>query len=218
MTDPWAQQLEHDLNWREAELASMKAALLDAPKGSVRQRALLRAAWALLYAHYEGFSKFAWELYLETLEHKGLTRRDVSERLAKFSMAKKFQTLKTSMPLLEVWSFCYQGFLEEMEKPLLFEARLETKSNLWPDLFLENSDHIGISCDQMLASEVRIKSLVSRRNAIAHGEKMEIKDIEEYKTYEDCVFLILHELAVSMVENLSTDAYRSAPEGAIHGT
>jgi len=46
-----SEQLEDDLSWREAELASLKVTLLEAPSGSVKQRTLLRAACALLYAH-----------------------------------------------------------------------------------------------------------------------------------------------------------------------
>jgi hypothetical protein len=53
--EDWDKQIEEDLDWREAELASFKILISSAPKGSVRESALLRAIWALLYAHYEGF-------------------------------------------------------------------------------------------------------------------------------------------------------------------
>jgi hypothetical protein len=47
--------ISRDLDWREAEIASMRL-LLNRKDISAKQiEVLLRAAWALLYAHYEGF-------------------------------------------------------------------------------------------------------------------------------------------------------------------
>jgi len=57
--DPWEYELEQDLNWREAELASLKVLVAEATAGTVSHQALLRALWAMLYAHYEGFCKFS---------------------------------------------------------------------------------------------------------------------------------------------------------------
>lgn len=45
--------LELDLKWREAELASLKRQAIISAKDSVAYRSLLRAMWALLYAHFE---------------------------------------------------------------------------------------------------------------------------------------------------------------------
>ncbi len=63
----WYVELDKDLNWREAELTSLKVQLITTTKGTVAHKVLLRAMWALLYAHYEGFCKFAWDLYLDEL-------------------------------------------------------------------------------------------------------------------------------------------------------
>ncbi len=218
MSDPWISQLEHDLNWRESELASMKAALLEVAKGSVRYKVLLRAAWALLYAHYEGFTKFAWDIYLEALQGNGLARKDVSDELAMLSLLPEFNRLKSSMPAGDIWEFCCKGFAGEMQKPLAFPNRLETKSNLWPDLFCSNSKKIGMQCDQVTTNEVKLKSLVGRRNAIAHGEKLEIKDTAEYFQYEECVVLVIHELAIAIVDSLTKRLYVKTMKAAASPT
>ena len=75
----WSQQLEDDLKWREAELASLKEQVVISSKHSVRYQALLRAMLALLYAHYEGFCKFAWELYLDELQNSRIKRKDCKD-------------------------------------------------------------------------------------------------------------------------------------------
>lgn len=64
MTD-WPALLEGDLQWREAELASLKRIAITNSGNEVTLRATLRAGWAMLYAHFEGFTKFCWELLLD---------------------------------------------------------------------------------------------------------------------------------------------------------
>jgi hypothetical protein len=56
--------IEADLDWRQAELAVLREILILSAELGTRKRALFRAGWALLYAHYEGFSKFCLELYI----------------------------------------------------------------------------------------------------------------------------------------------------------
>jgi MAE_28990/MAE_18760-like HEPN len=57
--------IEADLDWRQAELAVFREMLTLSADLETRKRALFRAGWALLYAHYEGFSKFCLDLYIE---------------------------------------------------------------------------------------------------------------------------------------------------------
>lgn len=52
---PWEAELENDLRWRENELAAIKFSIQQTEPHSVPYKALLWAAWAMLYAHYEGF-------------------------------------------------------------------------------------------------------------------------------------------------------------------
>jgi hypothetical protein len=54
----------------------------------------------------------------------------------------------------------------------------------------------------MDAARNRIKALVSRRNDIAHGKAMTVKSIDEYSEYENSTFLVMHDLAVQVVEIL----------------
>jgi hypothetical protein len=135
----WSKALEDELNWREAEIASLKAAVLDAPKGSVRERSLLRALWAMMYAHYEGFCKFTWDFYLENIENLGLSRNACCSAVARFSLAKEFRELRGNMTADSLWSVFTDRFGEWMKEHLHFELKLETSSNLWPSLLRENS-------------------------------------------------------------------------------
>ena len=206
MTD-WAKTLEDELNWREAEIASLKAAVLEAPKGSVRERSLLRALWAMMYAHYEGFCKFTWDFYLENIEKLGVSREACCSAVVKFSLAKQFRELRGNMTADSLWAVFTNGFGEWMKEQLNFELKLETNSNLWPSLLKENSSLVDLPFEMVNLNEHRLKALVSRRNEIAHGKKMVIQTIEEYQPYEEAALLVMHELAVAVLECLEQKRY-----------
>lgn len=200
--EDWAKQIEEDLNWREAELASFKILISSAPKGSVRESTLLRAIWVLLYAHYEGFCKFAWDLYLDALEKEKVPRSACRDNIACLSLINDFKQLRGDLASESIWSFCTSEFPRLMSEPAKFQIKLETEHNLWPNIFRENTQKIALPTAIIDEHATRIKTLVARRNEIAHGQKMIIKDIDEYQKYEDSVLLIMHELAVNIIDAL----------------
>jgi hypothetical protein len=202
-----AEELESDLNWREAELAIFKRIVSSADEGSVRERALLRAMLALLYAHYEGFSKYAWELYLEAIESEAPIRGDLKPPLACLSLEEQFAKLRgdtSAASLLEFYSEKLPGLLNE---PAEFPSPLQADSNLWPDRYCDNMDRACLKQNEMNDRRSKIKSLVARRNDIAHGESAFIKSLAEYQEYEDAAILVMHELAVLIIEALEEKNY-----------
>jgi hypothetical protein len=204
----WLKQLEDDLNWRETELAILKQQAVLASKDSDRYRVLLRAMWALLYAHYEGFCKFAWDLYLEELQKAGVKRKNCKAEIAKLSLQKEFKALKGNLSPENLWNFGQTDFEIMLEDNLDFhQISLETQSNLYPSLFKENVIQAGLTCTLVDKYKIELKSLVTRRNEIAHGEKMTIKNIDEYKKYEDAALEVMHELAISIIECLDKKLY-----------
>src|SRR5262249_50734358 len=53
--------------------------------------------------------------------------------------------------------------------------------------------------------------LVTRRNGIAHGEDVVVKDLTEYKQYEDAALVVMHDLAVAVVDALDNKTYLKPP-------
>ncbi|MFZ1028233.1 MAG: MAE_28990/MAE_18760 family HEPN-like nuclease, partial [Limnoraphis robusta] len=142
----WLKQLEEDLNWREAELAILRKEAFAASKDTDRSRVLLRALWAMLYAHYEGFCKFAWDLYLDELQKAGIKRKDCKDEIAKLSLQKQFKSLKGDLSPESLWNFGQTGFRTMLEDNLDFQVKLETQSNLYPKLFKDNSIKVCLNC------------------------------------------------------------------------
>jgi MAE_28990/MAE_18760-like HEPN len=198
----WADQIEADLKWREAELGSLKLQAASAPPKSDRQRALLRALWTMLYAHYEGFCKFCWDTLLDEIEKAPCVRCDATEEIARLSLAKAFQEFRKDTSSDGIWSFFNITLPGKMNEPVAFPIRLETRSNLWPNLARENNKAVGLASTQIDAYAAQLGALVGRRNEIAHGRKLVVDTLDEYAEYEKVVMLVLHELAVSVVDTL----------------
>jgi hypothetical protein len=207
----WGDQIEADLKWREGEIASLKMLAVTSTPSSDRQRALLRALWAMLYAHYEGFCLFCWNLMLDAIEKDACAVGDLQENLAMLAMAEHFGSLRSDMSSDRIWLFFRKEFQACLAEPATFPKRLETKSNLWPNLAAENNRSIGLKCDLVETHAAQIKALVSRRNEIAHGKKMVIRSLQEYQPYEDSTLLVMHELALCVVDSLEKRRFLNNP-------
>ena len=144
MIEDSAVTLESELRWREVELASLKLLVSESAVGTVRHATLLRALWTLLYAHYEGFCKFAWDLYCENLQQLGIRRESCSAAIARFSLTKKFKDLRKDISDAVLWSLCVSDYSDWMKENAEFDFRLEAKSNLWPDLLRSNCKEIDL--------------------------------------------------------------------------
>ena len=210
----WEAELEQDLKWREDELVAMKFAVPQTVTGTTPHKALLRAAWAMLYAHYEGFCLFALSIFLEEVKKSGATRSQCEERLVIFSMEKTFRKVrKTTPPTSEFQIFCSTEFPAIMAAAIDFEVDkdgdyvLSGRSNLYgTDL----NDHCHTMCLPATCIDTNSKKLgllVTRRNKIAHGEQEVVKDLAEYKQYEDAAVLVMHDLAVAIVDALNQKTY-----------
>ncbi|MDB9314990.1 MAE_28990/MAE_18760 family HEPN-like nuclease [Spirulina sp. CS-785/01] len=207
----WVKQLEDDLDWRIAELGILKTQAISAPKGSERYKVMLRALWAMLYAHYEGFCKFAWDLYLDEIQKSQIKRKNCQEQIAKFSLQQQLKNFKQDLSVDNIWLFVTSDFNQLLEDNIDFAVKLETRSNLYPNRFKENIQYAGIHCTLIDTYTTEIKTLVARRNEIAHGQKMPIKDIQEYQKHEDAAIEVMHELALAVVDCLEQKLYLKSP-------
>jgi hypothetical protein len=203
----WAKEIEEDLDWRWSELASIKIQILKADKSSVRHKALLRALVVLLYAHYEGFCKFSWDLYLDSISKQKLKRKDCNDRFVRLSLSEKFGELRSDLSSQGIWEFCTTNFPSAMDDDLELTVRLDTKSNLWPNLLKDNSQEVGLECKMADYHKNLLKALVGRRNQIAHGRRELISDLHEYEKYEKAAFETMYELGLSVVECLEKKSY-----------
>lgn len=201
--------LEQDLKWREAELASLKRLAINAAAEQVAYRALLRAMWALLYAHFEGFTKFCWDTVLDHVQSTAIPAGELESRFALLALEPRFKLHRANLDSGSILAFFEVGLPQALQAAAKFpdDARLKTESNLWPNVFERESDRLGIQCDELEKHRSRIKALVARRNDIAHGKNMVIANLSEYHEYENATLCLMHELAIKSIDIIDGKAY-----------
>lgn len=201
--------LEQDLQWREAELASLKRLAINADTEKVAYRALLRGMWALLYAHFEGFTKFCWDTVLDHVQSASIPTGDLDTKFALLALEPIFKDHRAKLDSSSIWSFFDEGLPQALLVAAEFpdDSRLKTESNLWPNIFERESDRLGIQCAELNKHRSRIKALVARRNDIAHGKNMVIATLTEYHEYENATLCLMHELAIKAIEIVEGKAY-----------
>jgi hypothetical protein len=202
-----ADELENDLKWREAELAVLKASTIGTPQTDARGRSMRRAYLSMLYAHYEGFAQFAWQTYLLQLRKTSCAIQDLCPEL---------QVVFSSPLIGELRKAERTGILDKVRdlvSHLAAAAKPEMSppetANLWPDVYIETASWLGLPFDYVEEHRQDLKALVSRRNDVAHGKKMEVDDAA-LKRLENAVWSVLMNLSVDMVDRLEKQMYLAA--------
>jgi hypothetical protein len=190
-------QLEQDLDWRSAELAIFRELLVLHGPTRIRTNALFRAAWLLLYAHYEGFCKYALQLYAEFLGSLP-TCEPLSDATFIYIHQAAIRTAR-SKPAAEIFRFFREeiDLLRSAPPPV---AEVDTQSNLWPNLLERMLLSFDIPTAEILCDATKIKTLVGRRNDIAHGKQVFINDIKYYSEYEGSAQALMYSLALAIVD------------------
>lgn len=207
---PVFNDLTADLDWREAELGALKILLRRPDITPTQREVLLRAAWALLYAHYEGFAKFCLTKFFDEASSRLLNCETLPSQTLAFAASSHINKLK-SLPLPEAIAEI-KGFPDYLESTKPAFPEVETKSNLWPHVMQELLAQADIVIDCVDSHAVKLKTLVSRRNDIAHGQYSLVSDVSYYLTYEQAVYDIMYHLAYSVEERLNQAPYSNQGE------
>ena len=203
----WAQELEDDFQWRETELATFKVLIMRTDEGTARYKALLRALWVMLYAHYEGYCKFVLQTYLDALMQRQLPCIDCKDQIIAFSMRGKFRDLRNNLSNDNCAQFIQQ-LLVDLKNPVEFdEQAFESRRNWVPDLLKQNCQSVDLPHNQVETNRLYLKNLVNRRNLIAHGNLLPVKNFQEYQDCEKAVFDVMFGIAIAVIEALEQEQY-----------
>jgi len=190
-------QIEADLDWRHAELAIFRELLILDTATPTRRSALFRAAWALLYAHYEGFCKHALQLLADYIAQlPNCTTLHHSTFL--FVHEKSIKSAR-SLPDEKLYEF-FREKIDSLRVQPPPESAIDTKSNLWPTLLTELLMSMDLDVSTVVAQPTKLTTLVARRNDIAHGQKVFIRDMPYYLEYEAVTSNTMYALALEIVE------------------
>lgn len=195
-----------DLSWREAELGSLKLLLSRNDISNHQKVVLLRASWALLYAHYEGFTKTSLAVFYDHAKSAIEKCGDLPIKTRVFALERKIKRLRSlsSEPLIgELEHFSASFYDPAPEFP-----EVDTKSNLWPNVLEDLLSDADIQVEALDEHRVKISTLVSRRNNIAHGKQEIVSEISYYREFESAVYDLMYEMALKIDERLKLAPYR----------
>lgn len=206
----YARQIEADLDWREGELAVLRKQLLQTTVGSPQETTFLRTNLAMIYAHYEGFCKFALGVYIDALEKLGLKRVELRWTIAAQSLGKFHGELKGVADPGEYFTKLLNELGSHLDAKASYE-KPEGVANLWPDLLMTWLKRLGLDSANIQSEKARLESLVNSRNQIAHGKKLTVANRAELDKHAHAATLAMHEVAIGISEALDKKLYaRSA--------
>ncbi len=197
--------ISQDLDWREAELGSLKLLLAREDMSDAQRTVLLRASWALLYAHYEGYMKTALTIFYDFARVKIGKCESLPLKTKIIALDSKLNILR-SLPseecLLAIENFQRDFLLSPPTFP-----EVDTKSNLWPNVLKELLDSADLEVLKLAEHSIKLRTLVSRRNNIAHGKREIIEELEYYRSFENAVYDLMYELAYRIDDRLKLSPY-----------
>jgi hypothetical protein len=216
-------ELEADRAWREEEIRAFQnrgSEIED--KGELKR--YRRALVLLLYAHYEGFCKFAFTLYATTINSSGISCGEATYAVAAASLNDMFRNLRNPQKKCDLFrrelpddaklhqfarerEFIEQTAEVEKRPVKIPDDVVDTESNLTPVVLKKNLYRLGLPHDQFEAHDDDIHQLLNLRNGVAHGD---LKDgIEEtaYMRLRAATFAIMTGLGTGIMKALAEKAY-----------
>jgi hypothetical protein len=197
--------ISRDLDWREAEIASMRLLLSRKDISSKQVEVLLRAAWALLYAHYEGFVKYCLTLFYEEISARSVKCKKLPIATQVFALDKVLKQIRT-MPPADMINEVTDFKAKHLESLASF-PEVDTDSNLWPEILIALLTSADLDSKTVEKNRPKLATLVARRNEIAHGQKNFIAEFQYYRTFETAVYEVMYDLALQVEGRLASSPY-----------
>ena len=196
--------LDHESAWRRRELHLLRTDA-DQTKNAAN-RVAMRAAVALLYAHWEGWVKAICRNYIDFVNAQRVPLRELAPSLRGAALKTQINELNISnksrihTEFAEFISGSSMDQWREIDKKLF-----STESNLSATLFSDLVARIGFNGEGYELYDKLIEDLRDLRNKIAHGDYVGIK-VERYREIHDSVIKICIDLSDS-VRTAATSGY-----------
>lgn len=216
-------EMEADQQWRQDEVRFFQnqlASIADEDEKNQFRKALV----LVLYAHFEGFCKFALTLYVDSVNASGISCGDANHAIAAASLADIFMALRSpdskcnefrnSLPDdTKLHRFARdREFIERItdfaNRPVSIPDKVvDTESNLNPIVLRKNLFRLGFPYDLFNEHEGKINKLLGYRNSIAHGERQRGIAALEYNGLRQSTFTIMSEVKTMVMKALQERAF-----------
>lgn len=200
--------LDREFAWRIKEIAAIKMSV-ESKAISLTQATLIRAGVPLLYAHWEGFIKQASQDYLEYVSNQRLKYSELSSCFVAFAAKKHLShVVESRRAAVNIAAVDFFRECADSRANISLSNAINTKANLKSEVFVDIALSLGVAITPYDAYFNLIdESLLSRRNAIAHGEYLDL-DADSFRKLADEVIKLLRMYKTDLQNLASIGAYR----------
>ncbi|HPI40997.1 MAG TPA: MAE_28990/MAE_18760 family HEPN-like nuclease [Pseudobdellovibrionaceae bacterium] len=181
--------IDKEIAWRKKELSFLKS---NVKENSPNYKTHLRSAIVLLYAHWEGFVKNSCELYLSYVKTQKLNYNQLSENIIALSLKnnlRDFEQSNKSTIHCQVVDFLLNSLNQRANIP--DNDTIKTGSNLTSSVLREILTSVGLDYKEYELKNNLIDSvLLKNRNSIAHGEFVELNELNYIELYLDILAIM----------------------------
>lgn len=222
LEDLWG-QIEEDYSWRVSEIRFLENQLARYKTESNKAK-LRRPIVLMLYAHFEGFCKFCFSLYVETINQSNIYCAEANSSIIAASLSNVFKQLRNpdkKSPVFrsllpddgklhsfardrEFIELSYQLLKQIVEIPNNF---IDMEDNLKPVVLRKILFQLGFSAELFKEKEGSITILLKYRNGIAHGELKHGINLKEYELVKRASKAVMDGIRLLIMDALRRKAF-----------
>ncbi len=216
-------EIELDQKWRLDEIRFFQNLINDLKKDSEKDQ-FRRALILLLYAHFEGFTKFVFLVFIKAVNQENLKCNQVNYSIASATLSHVFASMRNpdkKCPIFRrklpedrtLHRFARdKEFLEQINEidntyVNIDEDVSDSESNLKPEILQKILFRLGFDHTLFEEQSKQIPKLLNYRNDIAHGKSKDGITEEEYFSIRDDVFFIINQIKKKIMGALTDKVY-----------
>nr|WP_281405864.1 MAE_28990/MAE_18760 family HEPN-like nuclease [Mesorhizobium sp. B2-4-11] len=205
--------MANDRVWRIREISALHKQCTTSSISDDTRATLRKAFIAMIYAHWEGFVKSSADYYLEFVAMQGMKMNEIHSSFLSLYFKNQILLGEKSNKNSVMIDFC-DSLVSNSDKVIKITHKnvINTHDNLNSKVLVEILICLGLDTEAFETKHKFIdRSLVARRNNIAHGnyEKVDEEEMEEVKR----TVIEIMETFRTLVENAATEKRFARPAG-----
>lgn len=197
-------KLDEDSSWRKKELALINSRIKRAAYLNINTE--IRIGIVMLYAHWEGFTKNAFDFYYEYVTSTNTNFKGLSNNFKILEVEKILNS--SNKKSLDKCQDIVLFFNNGLNRTGVFKEKTETKSNLNFDRFSDLLFKAGFNQKKYnLKRQLIDEKLVSNRNKIAHGNFSRL-DKNEFDMVQKELIQVMETLKIDILNSVSLENFK----------
>lgn len=216
------EQLEEELTWRREEIAffqNVGARIEEEDRDRYRRSLVL-----MLYAHFEGFCKFALLTYVNAINQESVSCFRATPEIVGATLSEALKALRNPQSKSDVFRNTAPDdtklhmlareveFIERARevmrmKIVIPDSAVDMESNLKPVVLKKNLYRLGLNVDRLSSHSGFIERLLGMRNKISHGQSRAGITPAQYGEVKDAAYRVMDGVLHAVYESFLEKKY-----------